>query len=79
VRDGREDAGDRVAEFRGLLEMHRDAGSVLARQLLSRKGRLGEEVWLIEPIDTAPMAAPPASPVETSVAQPQTESMAARA
>ncbi len=79
VRDGREDAGDRVAEFRGLLEMHRDAGSVLARQLLSRKGRLGDEVWLIEPIDTAPMAAPPAAPVETSVAQPQTESMAARA
>jgi glutamate synthase domain-containing protein 3 len=59
---GREDAADRVDEFRALLEAHRDAGSVLARQLLARKARLGGEVWLIEPIDTAVPAESPAVP-----------------
>ena len=59
-------------EFRGLLEMHRDAGSRLARALLTRKGRLGDEVWLIEPVDSVPagvidasvepLAAPATSP-----------------
>ncbi len=50
----REDAADRLDEFRGLLEMHRDAGSRQARALLARKGRLGDEVWLIEPVDSVP-------------------------
>ncbi len=50
----RDDAADRLDEFRGLLEMHRDAGSRQARALLGRKGRLGDEVWLIEPIDSVP-------------------------
>jgi glutamate synthase domain-containing protein 2/glutamate synthase domain-containing protein 1/glutamate synthase domain-containing protein 3 len=61
----RADAADRVDEFRGLLEMHRDAGSRQARALLTRKGRLGDEVWLIEPVDSVPIAVTdtPAAPL----------------
>ncbi|MEA2622168.1 MAG: hypothetical protein QOH61_1078, partial [Chloroflexota bacterium] len=44
---------DVVDEFRGLLEAHRDAGSVLARRLLAKKATLGGDIWLIEPIDAA--------------------------
>jgi len=54
----RSDAAERVAEFRALLEAHRDAGSALARNLLDRKVMLGDEVWLIEPIGTAAPATP---------------------
>jgi glutamate synthase (ferredoxin) len=62
----REDGADRVDELRGLLELQRAAGSLLARRLLERKARLGEEFWLIEPV-----AAPdpvPAAPVRQRVA-----------
>jgi glutamate synthase (ferredoxin) len=56
---GREDGPVRIAEFRSLLEAHRDAGSSLARELLARAGRLGDEVWLIEPVGShVPVAAP---------------------
>jgi glutamate synthase domain-containing protein 2/glutamate synthase domain-containing protein 1/glutamate synthase domain-containing protein 3 len=67
----REDAADVVDEFRGLLEAHREAGSMLARKLLGKKGKLGDEVWLIEPLDTvvpapAPVITRPV-PVRTDV------------
>jgi glutamate synthase domain-containing protein 2/glutamate synthase domain-containing protein 1/glutamate synthase domain-containing protein 3 len=56
---GRRDAGERIREFRTLLEAHRDAGSVLALGLLARKAQLGAEVWLIEALPvTPPLAAP---------------------
>jgi glutamate synthase domain-containing protein 3 len=54
----RADAAERVAEFRTLLEAHRDAGSELARNLLARKMMLGDEVWLIEPIGAVAAVAP---------------------
>ncbi|MDQ3937849.1 MAG: glutamate synthase large subunit [Chloroflexota bacterium] len=53
------DGADRVDELRGLLEDHRAAGSLLARRLLQRKARLGDEFWLVEPAAT-PIAAPSA-------------------
>jgi len=75
----RDDAADRLDEFRGLLEMHRDAGSRQARALLGRKGRLGDEVWLIEPVDSVPagvvdaavepLSAPELSPVGVALAR----------
>jgi glutamate synthase (NADPH/NADH) large chain/glutamate synthase (ferredoxin) len=46
----REDGSERAAELRSLLEDHRDAGSLLARQLLARPGQLGDAMWLIEPV-----------------------------
>lgn len=49
VIGGREDGGERAAELRGLLEAHRDAGSLLARQLLARPGQVADGMWLIEP------------------------------
>jgi glutamate synthase domain-containing protein 3 len=58
VTGEREDGVDRVAELRGLLEDHRAAGSLLARRLLERKTRLGDEFWLIEPV-SAPVAITP--------------------
>jgi len=40
-----------------------------ARRLLSRKAKLGDEVWLIEPIDSSPVAVPgpAAEPSEVAV------------
>ncbi|CAN5294164.1 glutamate synthase-related protein [soil metagenome] len=58
VTGEREDGPDRVAELRGLLEDHCAAGSLLARRLLERKTRLGDEFWLIEPV-SAPVAITP--------------------
>jgi glutamate synthase domain-containing protein 3 len=46
----RTDGTERVEEVRGLLEAHRDAGSVLARELLTRPAQLGDGFWLIEPV-----------------------------
>jgi glutamate synthase domain-containing protein 2/glutamate synthase domain-containing protein 1/glutamate synthase domain-containing protein 3 len=46
----RTDGAERVDEVRELLEAHRDAGSLLARQLLARPGQLGDGFWLIEPV-----------------------------
>ncbi|HKZ92105.1 MAG TPA: glutamate synthase large subunit [Candidatus Limnocylindrales bacterium] len=54
----RHDAAARVGELRRLLEQHRDAGSLLARDLLERRAHLGDEFWLIEPIGG------PADPVD---------------
>jgi glutamate synthase (NADPH/NADH) large chain len=65
LMDGRrDDAADIVDEFRSLMEAHRDAGSVLARQLLAKKANLGDEMWLIEPIDSV-VPAPALAPVVT--------------
>jgi glutamate synthase domain-containing protein 3 len=50
IAEEREDGIERVAELRRLMEAHRDAGSVLARELLERGTRLRDEFWLIEPV-----------------------------
>ena len=53
----REDGQDRVAEFRGLVDAHRDAGSELAARLLAERHELEDDIWLVEPIPApAPMA-----------------------
>jgi glutamate synthase (NADPH) large chain len=46
----RDDGADRVDELRQLLVDHRDAGSLLARRLLGRPGRLGDEFWIVEAV-----------------------------
>ncbi len=48
----REDGAERAAELRSLLEGQREAGSILARTLLSRPGQLGDGMWLVEPVGT---------------------------
>jgi len=66
VMTERADGADRVDELRWLLEEHRSAGSLLARRLLERRGRLGEEFWLVEPV--GPVEVPVEAPVEAVVA-----------
>ncbi len=46
----REDGSSLVAEFRGLVEAHRDAGSELAARLLAERHELESDIWLVEPI-----------------------------
>jgi glutamate synthase domain-containing protein 3 len=56
----REDGPSLVAEFRGLVEAHRDAGSELAARLLAQRHELEADIWLVEPISVAtPAAAEP--------------------
>jgi glutamate synthase (ferredoxin) len=50
----RADASERIEELRRLLEAHREAGSALARELLDQPVRLGDEIWLIEPLGGVP-------------------------
>jgi glutamate synthase (NADPH/NADH) large chain/glutamate synthase (ferredoxin) len=74
IAEEREDGLERVAELRRLLEAHRDAGSMLARELLERGTRLRDEFWLIEPVG-GPAAPAQKVPVEagdpaTSEVQP---------
>ncbi|CAN5829293.1 glutamate synthase-related protein [soil metagenome] len=64
VMGAREDGADRVAELRRLMEAHRDAGSLLARELLERGARLVQEFWLIEPVG-GPAAPAVRIPIET--------------
>jgi glutamate synthase domain-containing protein 3 len=49
----REDGAVRVAEFRSLVEDHREAGSALAARLLAERHELESDVWLVEPIAAA--------------------------
>ncbi len=56
----REDGQDRVAEFRGLVEEHRDAGSELAARLLAERHEFESDVWLVEPIPAGEQVAVPA-------------------
>ena len=58
----REDGPARAAEFRRLLDLHRDAGSELAAALLAREG-LEDDVWLVEPIPAEVPATVTAGPV----------------
>jgi glutamate synthase domain-containing protein 2/glutamate synthase domain-containing protein 1/glutamate synthase domain-containing protein 3 len=51
----REDGRTRVAEFRRLVEDHRESGSALAARLLAERHELASDVWLVEPV--APAAA----------------------
>jgi glutamate synthase domain-containing protein 2/glutamate synthase domain-containing protein 1/glutamate synthase domain-containing protein 3 len=47
-----------VAEFRGLVEAHRDAGSALAARLLAERHELESDIWLVEPVQVSvPLAA----------------------
>ena len=62
-----EDGRARAAEFRRLVELHRDAGSELAARLLIQDG-LEEAVWLVEPV-AAPTPSV-AAPAERRVMQP---------
>ena len=58
LRD-RADGTVRLAEFIGLVEDHRDAGSALAGRLLATDA-LGSAIWLVEPVaPTAPVLAEP--------------------
>jgi glutamate synthase (ferredoxin) len=50
----REDGQALVAEFRGLVEAHREAGSELAGRLLAERHELESDVWLVEPIGAPP-------------------------
>jgi glutamate synthase domain-containing protein 3 len=49
----REDGAVRVAEFRSLVEDHREAGSALAARLLAERHELESDVWRVEPIAAA--------------------------
>jgi glutamate synthase domain-containing protein 2/glutamate synthase domain-containing protein 1/glutamate synthase domain-containing protein 3 len=49
----REGGPQRVAEFRALVEDHRDAGSTLAARLLAERHELESDVWLVEPATPA--------------------------
>jgi glutamate synthase domain-containing protein 2/glutamate synthase domain-containing protein 3 len=63
----REDGSALVAEFRGLVEAHRDAGSELAARLLAERHELESDIWLVEPIAAAvPAAAEPVTGVPTA-------------
>ena len=55
----RNDGPARAAEFRALVEDHRDAGSALAARLLAERHQLESDVWVVEPI-----AVPAPQPVE---------------
>jgi glutamate synthase domain-containing protein 3 len=59
----REDGATLVAEFRGLVDAHRDAGSALAARLLAERHELEADVWLVEPLRAvgSAVAQPPAS------------------
>ena len=53
----RDDGPARVAEFRRLVEDHREAGSALAARLLAERHELESDVWLVEPIVATPAVA----------------------
>ncbi len=61
----RDDGPSLVAEFRGLVDAHRDAGSALAARLLAERNELESDVWLVEPI-AAPAAHAPAAVTATT-------------
>ena len=63
----RDDGRARADEFRGLVELHREAGSQLAARLLVERD-LEANVWLVEPI--AAPATPATEPAEPRVTQP---------
>ncbi|HET7703044.1 MAG TPA: glutamate synthase large subunit [Candidatus Limnocylindrales bacterium] len=54
----RDDGADLVAELHRLVGAHRDAGSMLAARLLGEPAPLEADVWLIEPVASAPERAP---------------------
>ncbi len=63
----RADGPELIAEVRGLVELHREAGSALAARLLAERAPLEADIWLIEPI--APTAAVPVEqPVSAAAA-----------
>ena len=70
----RDDGPARVAEFRALVEAHRDAGSALASRLLAERHELESDVWLVEPVAVvaAPEPGPPVAgaPVQQGVSVP---------
>jgi hypothetical protein len=58
----RDDGQERVAEFRALVEAHRDAGSELAGRLLAERHELEDDVWLVEPVATSVLLQPTIAP-----------------
>jgi glutamate synthase (ferredoxin) len=46
----RDDGAELAAELRGLVELHRDAGSALAARLLGDQAPLEADIWLVEPV-----------------------------
>ncbi len=65
----REDGASLVAEFRGLVEAHRDAGSELAARLLAERHELEADIWLVEPIAAVvPAAAEPVTEMPAAAA-----------
>ena len=59
----RDDGRELSTELRGLVELHREAGSALAARLLMDRTPLEADIWLIEPIATvAPVVAEPSVP-----------------
>jgi len=63
VARDREDGAALAAEFRGLVEAHRDAGSALAARLLAERHQLEDDIWLVEPIVVEAPATTVLSPV----------------
>jgi hypothetical protein len=55
----RPDGAERLAEWRRLVEAHRDAGSAIARSILTT-GLQGGDVWLVEPAAAVEPAVPAA-------------------
>jgi glutamate synthase domain-containing protein 2/glutamate synthase domain-containing protein 1/glutamate synthase domain-containing protein 3 len=68
----REDGPALVAEFRSLVDAHRDAGSELAARLLAERHELENDVWLVEPIavPAPPEPATAPAPRRSEVGQP---------
>jgi glutamate synthase domain-containing protein 2/glutamate synthase domain-containing protein 1/glutamate synthase domain-containing protein 3 len=69
VARDRDDGAGLVAEFRGLVEAHRDAGSALAARLLAERHELESDIWLVEPIAATPPTFDRSSGVPVAVAQ----------
>jgi glutamate synthase domain-containing protein 3 len=69
----REGGSTLVAEFRGLVDDHRDAGSELAARLLAERHEIESDVWLVEPIavPAPPELAAVVAPRRSEVGQPQ--------
>jgi len=62
----REDGNARVAEFRALVEDHREAGSELAGRLLAERHELESDIWLVEPLGTLPLTTEQSASVTTA-------------
>jgi glutamate synthase domain-containing protein 3 len=67
-----------VAEIGRLLRLHRDAGSVIAAELLADEAGAVRAFWAVEPRPVAVDAAVATGPIDTLVAAPEPSLRAAR-